>query len=87
LPGVGVLRYTTSLMAAAALFILAISVVVVRTAALGRRLGYRGLAGGAVILGAVLAQYGAFTTPLAILSALGHAVALWRAPAAEETVN
>jgi hypothetical protein len=35
----------------------------------------------------VLAQYGAFTTPLAILSALGHAVAFWRAPAAEETVN
>jgi hypothetical protein len=39
LPGVGVLRYTTSLMAAVALFILAISVVVVRTAALGRWLG------------------------------------------------
>lgn len=96
LPGVGVLRYTTSLnyallgqsgMAALALFILAISVVVVRTAALGRWLGYLGLACGAVILAAVLAQYGAFTTPLAILWALGLAVALWRAPAAEATVS
>jgi hypothetical protein len=94
LPGVDVLRYTTGLnyallgqsgMAALALFILAISVVVLRTAALGRWLAYIGLACAAVMLTGVVAQYGAFTTPLAILWSLCLAVALWRAPAAGAT--
>jgi hypothetical protein len=94
LPRVDVLRYTTGLnyallgqsgMAALALFILAISVVVLRTAALGRWIAYIGLACAAVMLAAVVAQYGAFATPLAILWSLCLAVALWRAPAAEAT--
>jgi hypothetical protein len=92
LPGVDVLRYTTGLnyallgqsgMAALALFILASSVVVLRTAALGRWIAYIGLACAAVMLAAMLAQYGAYTTPLAILWFLCLAVALWRAPAAQ----
>jgi hypothetical protein len=44
-----------------------------------------GLACAAVMLAAVVAQYGAFTTPLAILWSLCLAVAFWRAPAAEAT--
>jgi hypothetical protein len=92
LPDVEVLRYTTALnyvllgqsgMAALALFILAISVVVLRTAALGRWIAYVGLACAAVIFTAVIAQYGAFTTPLAILWSLCLAIAFWRAPRAE----
>jgi hypothetical protein len=94
LPGVDVLRYTTGLnyallgqsgMAALALFILAISVVVLRTAALGRWIAYIGIACAAVMLAAVVAQYGAFTTPLAILWSLCLAVAFWRASGAEAT--
>ena len=38
-------------------------------------------------LAAVVAQYGAFTTPLAILWALCLAVAIWRQPAAEAHVS
>lgn len=92
MPGVDALRYTTALnyallgqsgMAALALFILAISVVVLRTGALGRWVAYIGIACAAVMLAAVVAQYGAFTTPLAILWSLCLAVAFWRAPAAE----
>ena len=94
LPGAEVLRYTTGLnyallgqsgMAALALFILAISVLVLRTAALGRWIAYIGLACAAVMLAAVVAQYGAFATPLAILWSLCLAVAFWRAPAAVAT--
>jgi hypothetical protein len=94
LPGVDVLRYTTGLnyallgqsgMAALALFILAISVVVLRSAALGRWIAYVGLPCAAVMLAAVIAQYGALTTPLAILWSLCLAIAFWRAPAAEAT--
>ena len=96
LPGVDVLRYTTGLnyallgqsgMAALALFILAISVTVLRTAALGRWIAFVGLACAAVMLAAVIARYGAFTTPLAILWSLCLAVALWRAPRTEATSN
>lgn len=94
LPGVEVLRYTTGLnyallgqsgMAALALFILAISVLVFRTAALGHWIAYIGLACAAVIFTAVVAQYGAFATPLAILWSLCLAVAFWRVPAAKST--
>jgi hypothetical protein len=94
LPDVDVLRYNTGLnyallgqsgMAALALFILAISIVVLRTAALGRWIAYVGLACAVVMLAAVVAQYGAFTTPLAILWSLCLAVAIWRASPAEAT--
>jgi hypothetical protein len=90
LPGVDVLRFATGLnyallgqsgMAVLALFVLAISVVVLRTALLGRWLGYLGVVCGLAIVGAVVVQYGAFSTPLAILWSLGLAVAIWRGPA------
>lgn len=90
LPGIEVLRYTTGLnyallgqsgMAALALFILATSVVVLYTEVFGRWLAYVGLACAVVILAAVIAQYGAFATPLAILWSLCLTVAIWRRPA------
>jgi hypothetical protein len=89
LPGADVLRYATALnysllgmsgMAVLALCMLAISVVVLRTGALGRWIGYLGAACSVVVLGAVAGQVGAWTTPLAILWALGLAVAVWRGP-------
>lgn len=92
LPGVDVLRFSTGLnytllgqfgMAVLALCILAVSVVILRTAVFGRWLGYVGSACSAVMIIAVVAQFGAFTTPLAILWALCLAVAIWRQPAAD----
>ena len=92
LPGVDVLRYATALnytllgqfgMAVLALCILAVSVVVLRTGVFGRWLGYVGGVCAAVMIVAVVAQYGAFTTPLAILWALCLAVAIWRQPTAD----
>jgi hypothetical protein len=47
-----------------ALGILAVSVVVLRTQALGRWMAFVGLGCGGVMLAAGLAQYGAFATPL-----------------------
>jgi hypothetical protein len=67
-------------MAVLGLFILAVSVVVLRTRALGRWLGYVGVGCAVVMIAAVVAQYGAFTTPLGILWALCLAVAIWRQP-------
>ena len=87
LPGVDVLRAATAFnytllglsgMAVLGLFILAVSVVVLRTGALGRWLGYVGVGCAVVMIAAVVAQYGAFTTPLGILWALCLAVAIWR---------
>jgi hypothetical protein len=92
LPGVDVLRFATALnytvlgqfgMAVLALCILAVSVVVLRTGVLGRWLGYAGGVGSAVMLAAVVAQYGAYTTPLAILWSFCLAVAIWRGPTGE----
>jgi hypothetical protein len=92
LPGVDVLRYATALnytvlgqfgMAVLALCILAVSVVILRTGVFGRWLGYVGSVCAAVTIIAVIAQYGAFTTPLAILWSLCLAVAIWRQPAAD----
>jgi hypothetical protein len=92
LPGVDVLRFSTGLnytllgqfgMAVLALCILAVSVIVLRTEVFGRWLGYVGAGCSAVMLAAVVAQYGAFTTPLAILWALCLAVAIWHQPAAD----
>jgi hypothetical protein len=92
LPGVDVLRLTTAMnytllglsgMGVLALCILAVSVVVLRTGVFGRWLGYVGGTCAAVMIAAVAAQYGALTTPLAILWALCLAVAIWRQPAAD----
>ncbi|HYJ67485.1 MAG TPA: hypothetical protein VEX15_07455 [Nocardioidaceae bacterium] len=89
LPGVDVLRAATAFnytllglsgIAVLGLFILAVSVVVLRTAALGRWVGYVGLGSAVVMIAAVVAQYGAYTTPLGILWALCLAVAIWRQP-------
>ncbi len=89
LPGVDVLRWGTGLniallgqagMSALALLVLAISVVVLRSAVLGRWVGYLGLGCAAGVFGAVIAQYGAFATPVAILWSLCLAVAIWRGP-------
>lgn len=90
LPSVDVLRFSTALnytllgqfgMAVLALCILAVSVVVLRTGVFGRWLGYVGCLCSVVMILAVLAQYGAFTTPLAIVWSLCLAVAIWRQPA------
>ena len=70
-------------MAVLSLAILSISVVVLRTQVLARWVGYVGLGCGLPMLASVIAQYGAFTTPLAILWALCLAVAIWRQPAAD----
>jgi hypothetical protein len=92
LPGVDVLRFSTGVnytllgqsgMAVLALCILAVSVVVLRTRVFGRWLGFVGGACSAVMIAAVVAQYGAFTTPLAILWALCLAVSIWRQPNAD----
>lgn len=89
LPGTDVLRFATAFnytllglsgMGVLALSSLAVSVVVLRTDALGRWVGYVGVACAVVILAAVVAQYGAYTTPVAILWALSLAVAIWRQP-------
>ena len=89
LPGTDVLRFATALnytllglsgMGVLGLSILAISVVVLRTNALGRWVGFVGAGCAAIILVAVAAQLGAFTTPVAILWAFCLAVAIWRQP-------
>jgi|tagenome__1003787_1003787.scaffolds.fasta_scaffold20824522_1 hypothetical protein len=89
LPSVDVLRFATAFnytllgqfgMAVLAACMLAVSVVVLRTAVFGRWLGYVGCACSVVMILAVLAQYGAFTTPLAIVWSLCLAVAIWRQP-------
>ena len=95
LPGADVLRFSTGLnytllgqsgMAVLALCILAVSVVVLRTGVFGRWLGYLGGACSAAMIVAVAAQYGAYTTPLAILWALGLAVAILRQPPADASL-
>jgi hypothetical protein len=89
LPGVDVLRFATALnytllglagMGVLGLCILAVSVVVLRTDALGRWVGYVGIGAAAIVLAATLAQYGAYVTLIAIAWALCLAVAIWRAP-------
>ena len=96
LPSADVLRLATAInytllglagMAVLGLCILAVSVVVLRTGALPRWLAYVGLVCAVVMLAAVIAQYGAFTTPLGILWGLCLAVALWRQPAVVATSN
>lgn len=88
LPGLDVLDYATALnytvlsvvvMTCFALTILAIGGLVMRTGMLARWYGTVSLVLGVVVLGAVVAMYGAFTVPLAILWALCTAVAVVRA--------
>lgn len=87
LPGPDTLRLVTALnysllglsgMAVLSLAVLAISVLVVRTSLLAPWVGYVGLACGVLMLGSVLAQYGAYTTALGVVWACCLAVALWR---------
>lgn len=96
LPGVDVLRLATAInytllglagMAVLGLCILSVSVVVLRTGALARWVAYVGLGCAIAMLPAVVAQYGAFTTPLGILWGLSLAVAIWRQPTAIATTE
>lgn len=89
LPRVDVLRAATAFnytllglsgMAVLGLFILAVSVVVLRTGALGRWVGYLGAGCAVLMIAAVVAQYGAYAIPLGILWALCLSVAIWRQP-------
>jgi len=91
LPGIDVLRYATGLnytligtatMTALALSMVAVSVVVIRSAVLGNWVAYVGFACAAIILAAVVMLMGAFAIPAALLWALCLAVAIWRQPAA-----
>jgi hypothetical protein len=85
LPGPDVLRMVTALnytllgfcgMGVLGLCILATSIVLLRTGAMPRWVAYVGLVCSVVMLAAVLAQYGAYTTPLGILWSLCLAVGL-----------
>lgn len=87
LPSLDVLRYSTALnylllglpvMTVLALTVAAISVVTLRTAALPRWTAYVGLGAALVILGAVVAQIGAYAIPAALLWAVCLSIALWR---------
>ena len=89
LPSPDVLRTVTALnyvllglsgMAALGLMILGVSVAVLRDRSWGRWFGWFGVGCAALVLGAVLARYGAYASPVGILWALGLGVALWRAP-------
>lgn len=89
LPGVDVLRFATALnytllglsgMGVLGLCILAISVVVLRTGALARWVGYVGVFCSVVILAAFLARFGAFATMLAVVWSFALAVGIWRQP-------
>lgn len=89
LPGLEVLRYATGLnyailglsgMAVLGLTMLAISVVVLRTGALARWVGYVGVVCAVITLIAVTTLYGAFATMLAILWCFALAVGIWRQP-------
>jgi hypothetical protein len=89
LPDTDVLRFATALnyvllglsgMTVLALCILATSVLVLRTAVLGRWIAITGLVCGGVVLAASIAQFGAYSSPLGILWALCLAVAIWRQP-------
>ena len=93
LPGVDVLRFATALnymllgasgMAVLACSILAFAVVVFRTQAFGRWLGFVSAGCGGVMMAVVIAQYGGFATPLGILWALCLAVAIWRQPTSSD---
>ena len=90
LPGVDVLRFVTATnytllglpgMAVLGLTIAAVSVVVLRTGALAKWVGVVGAVAAAITLVAVVAQFGAYTTPLAIIWSFCLAVGIWRQPA------
>jgi hypothetical protein len=90
LPGLEVLRYSTALnynligsitMTALGLTILAVSIVILRTAVLGKWLAYVGLVCSTIILLASLLMIGQFTIILSLLWSLCLALAIWRQPA------
>jgi hypothetical protein len=90
LPGLDVLRYSTALnydligsvtMTALGLTILAVSIVILRTAVLAKWLAYVGLAASTIILLASLLMIGQFTIILSLLWSLCLSVAIWRQPA------
>jgi hypothetical protein len=89
LPGVDVLRFATGLnytllglsgMGVMGLFIVAVSVVVLRTGALARWVAYSGFFCGGVILAAFAVRFGAFATMLAVIWFFVLAVGIWRRP-------
>ncbi|MCW2545455.1 MAG: hypothetical protein JWM40_3007 [Frankiales bacterium] len=89
LPGADVLRFATGLnytllglsgMGVMGLFIVAVSVVVHRTAALARWVAYSGFFCGGVILVAFAIRFGAFATMLAVLWFFAFGVGIWRQP-------
>ena len=87
LPGPDSLRLVTALnysllglsgMGVLSLAILAMSVLILSARVLPAWVGYVGLGCGIPMLASVIAQYGAFTTPLGIVWAFCLAVAVWR---------
>jgi hypothetical protein len=89
LPGLEVLRYSTALnynlinsvtMLALGLTILAVSVVILRTAVLAKWFAYVGLTCSAIILLASVAMMGAFTIILSLIWTLCLSIAIWRQP-------
>lgn len=87
LPGLEVLRYSTALnynligsvtMTALGLTILAVSIVILRTAVLARWLGYVGLACSTLILIASVAMVGQYTIILSLLWSLCLSAVIWR---------
>lgn len=90
LPGLDVLRYATALnytligtvtMTVLALSMLAISNVVINTGVLARWVGILGVVCSLIIFAAIAVSMGAFAIPLALLWAIGLAVAIWQQPA------
>ncbi|MGB9377545.1 MAG: hypothetical protein WCB04_08535 [Mycobacteriales bacterium] len=91
LPGLGVLRFSTSLgyallgtgaMGVLGLSILATSVVVLRSRCLARWVGIVGIVCAVLTLGASAAMLASIATPVVIVWAFSIAVAMWRRPAA-----
>jgi hypothetical protein len=87
LPRLDVLRALTAVnymllglsgMAVLGLMMLGVSIYVLRAGTLGRWVGHLGVGCAVVVVGATLAQYGAYVTLVAILWCLCLAVAVWR---------
>ena len=91
LPGLEVLRYSTAVnynligsitMTVLGLTILAVSIVILRTAILAKWVSYVGLVCSAIILVASAAMIGQFTIILSLIWSLCLSVAIWRQPSA-----
>ncbi|MDQ7907600.1 hypothetical protein RB614_24060 [Phytohabitans sp. ZYX-F-186] len=90
-PDVSVLRYSTSLgytlldnvtMTTLALSIFTLSLAILKTGVLSRWVAIGGIACAVIITAAITATVGAFAIPLALLWAVGTAIAVWRPAAA-----